>query len=76
MKRTLLFGSVGMMAFVVASPSQAADKTKSEQAFNRLTSLKGEWKGEPDGVKTTLIYTLTESFNIAQRRVEGRTRWR
>jgi len=73
MKRTLLFGSVGMMAFVVASPSQAADKTKSEQAFNRLTSLKGEWKGEPDGVKTTLIYTLTADGSVLmeQCRPEG-----
>src|SRR6059058_4634536 len=73
MKRTLLFGSVGMMAFVVASPSQAADKTKSEQAFDRLTSLKGEWKGEPDGVKTTLIYTLTADGSVVmeQCRPEG-----
>jgi hypothetical protein len=37
----------------------AADKTKSEQAFDRLTSLQGEWKGMADGVNTTLIYTLT-----------------
>jgi alpha-amylase/alpha-mannosidase (GH57 family) len=64
MKRTWLFGSVGMMALVVASPSQAADKTKSEQAFDRLTSLEGEWKGEPDGVKTTLIYTLTADGSV------------
>jgi hypothetical protein len=73
MKRTLLFGSVGMMALVVASLSQAADKTKSEQAFDRLTSLKGEWKGEPDGVKTTLIYTLTAngSLLMEQCRPEG-----
>src|SRR5690349_20515344 len=37
----------------------AADQTKSEAAFNRLASLKGEWIGEAFGVKTTLIYTLT-----------------
>jgi hypothetical protein len=73
MKRTLLFGSVGMMALVVASLSQAAEKTKSEQAFDRLTSLKGEWKGEPDGIKTTLIYTLTadDSVLMEQCRPEG-----
>ena len=73
MKRTLLFGSVGIMALVVGSLSQAADKTKSEQAFDRLTSLKGEWKGEPDGVKTTLIYTLTanDSVLMEQCRPEG-----
>jgi len=34
-------------------------KLKSAQAFNRLTSLKGEWNGRMDGVNTTLIYTLT-----------------
>jgi hypothetical protein len=73
MKRTLFLGSVGMMALIVASPSQAADKTKSEQAFDRLTSLKGEWKGEPDGVKTTLIYTLTADGSVLmeQCRPEG-----
>src|SRR5207302_11414409 len=37
----------------------AAGKTKSEEAFDRLASLKGEWKGEINGVDTTLIYTLT-----------------
>ncbi len=73
MKRTLLFGSVGMMALIMASPSQTADKTKSEQAFDRLTSLKGEWKGETDGVKTTLIYTLTADGSVLmeQCRPEG-----
>jgi hypothetical protein len=73
MKRTLLFGSVGMMTLVVASPSQAADKTKSEQAFDHLTSLKGEWKGEPDGVKTTLIYTVRANGSVLmeQCRPEG-----
>jgi len=73
MKRTLFFGSVGMMALIMASPSQTADKTKSEQAFDRLTSLKGEWKGETDGVKTTLIYTLTADGSVLmeQCRPEG-----
>jgi len=73
MKRTLLFGSVGIMALVVASPALAADKTKSEKAFDRLTSLKGEWQGEPDGVKTTLIYTLTADGSVLmeQCRPEG-----
>src|SRR5438093_12360096 len=73
MKRTLLFGTVGMMVLVVASPALAADKTKSEKAFDRLTSLKGEWQGEPDGVKTTLIYTLTADGSVLmeQCRPEG-----
>lgn len=59
MKRTLLFSAVGMMALVAAAASLAADKTKSEEAFDRLASLKGEWEGQQDGVKINLIYTLT-----------------
>jgi hypothetical protein len=64
MNRTLLCGSVGMMALVVAAAALAADKTKSEQAFDRLASLQGEWKGEPRGVKTKLIYTLTADGSV------------
>src|SRR6266496_2867005 len=59
MKRTIVFGSVGLMALLVAAAAIASDKTKSEEAFDRLASLEGEWKGEIDGVKATLIYTLT-----------------
>jgi hypothetical protein len=59
MKRTLLFSAIGMMTLITGAPSPAADKTKSDQAFDRLTSLQGEWKGETGGVNTTLIYTLT-----------------
>jgi hypothetical protein len=59
MKRTVVFRIVGMALFVVASAAFAADKTKSEEAFDRLALLKGEWKGEINGVDTTLIYTLT-----------------
>ena len=59
MKRNVVFGSVGVAFVVIASAALAGDKTKSEQAFDRLTSLQGEWKGETGGVNTTLIYTLT-----------------
>src|SRR5947209_928679 len=59
MKRTLLFRSVGMIILVVAAAALAADKTKSEEAFDRLASLKGEWNGEVSGVKVRVIYTLT-----------------
>jgi hypothetical protein len=59
MKRTVVFGIVGMALLVVASAAFAADKTKSEETFDRLASLKGEWKGEINGVDTTLTYTLT-----------------
>ena len=59
MKRSIVFRSVGVALAVIVSAALAADKTKSEQAFDRLASLRGEWKGEIDGVNTTLIYTLT-----------------
>src|SRR5204863_8731205 len=59
MKRNVAFGSVGVAFVVIASAVLAGDKTKSEQAFDRLTSLQGEWTGQIDGVNTTLIYTLT-----------------
>src|SRR5438093_3919773 len=59
MKRGLLFGSVSMMALVLAADPLAADKTKSEEAFDRLATLKGQWSGEQEGVKISLIYTLT-----------------
>jgi hypothetical protein len=41
MKRTLLLGSVAMMALVMSAAVLAADKTKSEEAFDRLASLTG-----------------------------------
>ena len=59
MKRNVAFGSVGVAFIVIASAALAGDKTKSPEAFDRLTSLKGEWTGQIDGVNTTLIYTLT-----------------
>src|SRR5438477_5896703 len=61
MKRTILFWLVGMMAVVVAAVVLAADKTKSEEAFDRLATLRGEREGEQDGVKISLVYTLTAS---------------
>jgi len=59
MKRSIVFRSVFMIAVGLAASALAADKTKSEEAFDRLTSLQGEWQGMADGVNTTLIYTLT-----------------
>src|SRR5206468_2930631 len=64
MKRTLLVGSVTMIALLLVAASLPADKTKSEEAFDRLTSLKGEWKGEQKGVKISLIYTLTANGSV------------
>src|SRR5437870_6666375 len=59
MKRSLLFTAIGTVALVATAASLAAEKTKSEEAFDRLASLQGEWQGIADGVNTTLIYTLT-----------------
>ena len=59
MKRPLLFVSVTMIALLLAAAAPAADKTKSEEAFDRLATLKGQWSGEQEGVKISLIYTLT-----------------
>src|SRR5947199_10045358 len=59
MKRTLLFESLGMLILVATAASLAADKTKSEEVFDRLALLKGKWKGEQNGVKINLIYSLT-----------------
>ena len=58
MKRSMVFRSVSIIAVVLAA-SAPADKTNSEQAFERLALLQGEWQGVADGVNTTLIYTLT-----------------
>src|SRR5881227_639208 len=59
MKRPLLVGSMTMIALLLVAASLPADKTKSEEAFDRLATLKGEWRGEQEGVKISLIYTLT-----------------
>src|SRR5438876_5037263 len=59
MKRSLLCTAVGTLALIAVPASLAADKTNSEQAFERLALLQGEWQGVADGVNTTLIYTLT-----------------
>jgi hypothetical protein len=58
MKRTRLVWSVVVAAFVGAD-AMSADKTKSEEAFDRLASLAGQWEGEQEGVKINVTYTLT-----------------
>src|SRR5256714_8804835 len=59
MKQRIVFRSASIVALVLAASALAADKTKSEEAFDRLASLQGDWQGIADGVNTTLIYTLT-----------------
>src|SRR5438046_3295707 len=59
MRQTVVFGIIGTALFVVALAAFAVDKSKSEEAFDSLATLKGEWKGEQEGVKISLVYTLT-----------------
>ena len=59
MKHNILFWSVVFVLAVVAADALRADTMKSEEAFDHLASLQGEWQGQIDGINTTLIYTLT-----------------
>ena len=59
MRQTVVFGIIGTALFVVALAAFAVDKSKSEEAFDSLATLKGEWSGEQEGVKISLIYMLT-----------------
>src|SRR5262249_15505315 len=44
MKRSALAGIIGAVLVIAAPAVFAADKTKSEEAFDRLASITGEWK--------------------------------
>jgi hypothetical protein len=59
MNKTVLPRIVSLALVVTSAALFAAEKTMSEEAFDRLVLLRGEWHGQTDGVKTTLIYTLT-----------------
>src|SRR2546429_8879798 len=59
MKRNIVLRLISITAVILAALALAADKTKSEEAFDHLASLQGKWQGIADGVNTTLIYTLT-----------------
>jgi hypothetical protein len=59
MTRSSVFRSVGIMALLLSAAAVAADKTKSEKAFDRLASLQGNWDGEQRGSKVRVTYTLT-----------------
>jgi hypothetical protein len=59
MKRASLLGVLGAVLFAGETLAVPKEKTKSEEAFDRLISLVGEWKGEQDGVEIRLHYTLT-----------------
>src|ERR1051326_2991336 len=68
MKRKVVFQSVDV---AIASAMLAGDKTKSERAFDRLTSLQDGWKGETGGVNTALIYTLTANCSALMEPMDG-----
>lgn len=61
MKRILKYAALGFigLAWMGASVALASEKSKSQIAFEQLTSLVGEWKGEKDGVAIRLVYSLT-----------------
>jgi hypothetical protein len=59
MTRSSVFCSVGMIALLLFAAAVAADRTKSEKAFDRLASLQGDWEGEQQGTKVRVTYTLT-----------------
>ena len=46
-------------ALIGGSVAPAEEKSKSAVAFEQLTSLVGEWRGEKDGAEIKLTYTLT-----------------
>src|SRR2546430_10039798 len=59
MKRNIVLRLISITAVILPALALAADKTKSEEVFDRLAALQGEWQGIADGVNTALIYTLT-----------------
>jgi hypothetical protein len=58
-KRTPFFRPIGMIALLLTAAKLAADTTKSEEAFDRLTALQGKWEGEQRGARINVTYTLT-----------------
>lgn len=57
--RIVMVGVVIVLALIGTFRTQSAEKPNSEVAFERLTSLVGEWKGVQDGTEMKLTYTLT-----------------
>jgi hypothetical protein len=57
-KQSVIVGGLTLV-LMAASVAKAAEKTKSAIAFERLTSLVGEWKGIQDGTEVKLTYILT-----------------
>ena len=57
--RIVILGVVIALTLIGTSRSQSVEKPNSVFAFERLTSLAGEWRGTQDGTEITLTYNLT-----------------
>ena len=44
MKRNIVLRLISITAVILAALALAADKTKSEEAFDRLAAVQGEWQ--------------------------------
>jgi hypothetical protein len=71
--RIALLGLVIALTLIGTARTQSAERPNSVLAFERLTSLVGEWRGVQDGNEITLTYTLTadssalmEEFRVAK----------
>jgi hypothetical protein len=47
------------MGLLLSAAATAAGRSESEQAFDRLAALQGEWEGEQRGCKMKVTYILT-----------------
>lgn len=54
-----MLGVVIALALIGIARTHGAEKPNSVLAFERLSSLVGEWKGVQDGTEMKLTYTLT-----------------
>ena len=57
--RVSILTAVIALVLIGAAITPALEKPNSVLAFERLTSLVGEWKGTQDGTEMKLTYTLT-----------------
>src|SRR4029450_5459231 len=73
MSQSSVFRSVGMMALVLSVAATADGRSESEQAFDRLASLQGEWEGEQRGTKMKGTYTLTANGSTLMEEVRPET---
>src|SRR5947209_2786815 len=58
-RRYPILAAAVALVLLGAATAPAVEKPNSVLAFERLTSLVGEWKGTQDGTEMKLTYTLT-----------------